>query len=291
MTSPKNEISYNNNESSYNSNTLSSSIFSPVTQMLTSKIISVKNRILNGDIELNRIYTEEEDQLITPEMKLLSLSMSNLYSNFLLDLAPVQRPKSKILIRKIKLNSNTMKEKDIKILNNSSSQQIISPNTIINQTKNKHVTLTKPEKFNINIFRETKSTFRSISKEIDKRTKKEFKIAKKNFTFMKFKNPFLPCHDMNVNSKDKQKVVDSINLPFLNPKTLQRNNISTGKPLIGLLRISREVKTIDNTNKSFVENQFGNSSKRESKNRGVSASFNKSLKRNASALMFEKIKI
>ena len=291
MTSPKNEISYNNNESSYNSNTLSSSIFSPVTQMLTSKIISVKNRILNGDIELNRIYTEEEDQLITPEMKLLSLSMSNLYSNFLLDLAPVQRPKSKILIRKIKLNSNTMKEKDIKRLNNSSSQQIISPNTIINQTKNKHVTLTKPEKFNINIFRETKSTFRSISKEIDKRTKKEFKIAKKHFTFMKFKNPFLPCHDMNVNSKDKQKVVDSINLPFLNPKTLQRNNISTGKPLIGLLRISREVKTIDNTNKSFVENQFGNSSKRESKNRGVSASFNKSLKRNASALMFEKIKI
>ena len=108
---------------------------------------------------------------------------------------------------------------------------------------------------------------------------------------MKFKNPFLPCHDMNVNSKDKQKVVDSINLPCLNPKTLQRNNISTGKPLIGLLRISREVKTIDNTNKSFVENQFGNSSKRESKNRGVSASFNKSLKRNASALMFEKIKI
>ena len=135
MTSPKNEFSYNNNESSYNSNNLSSSIFFPVTQMLTSKIISVKNRILNGDIELNRIYTEEEDQLITPEMKLLSLSMSNLYSNFLLDLAPAQRPKSRILIRKIKLNSNTIKEKDIKRLNNSSSQQIISPNTIINQTK------------------------------------------------------------------------------------------------------------------------------------------------------------
>lgn len=291
MTLPKNDNSYNNNESSYNSNNLLSGIFSPVTQILTSKIISVKNRILNGGIELNRISTEEEDQLITPEMKLLSLSISNLYSSFLLGLAPVQRPSSKILVRKIKLNSNTMKDKDIKRLINSSSQQVISPNSIINQTKNKHITLTKPEKYNINIFRETKSQFRSISKEIDKRTKKEFKISKKNFTFMQFRNPFLPCHDMNINSKDKQKVVDSINLPFLNLKTLQRNIITSDKPMISLLRVSREVKTIDGNNKSFVENQFGGSSKRESKNRGVSASFKKSLKRNASAFMFEKVKI
>lgn len=288
MTSQKYEsISKTNNDDTLCSYSISKGLFNPISQLITSKITSVKEKILSGDI-VNNITEEEE--LITPEMRLFSLSMSNLYSNFLLDLAPVQRPNNKIVIRKIKLGSFTKKDKSKSNINSLAAIQVKSPNSIINQTKKKHIAETKPEQYNINIFRETKRQFRSISKEIDKRTKKEFKMVKKNFQFMQFRNPFLPCHYMNVNSTDKKNIANYINLPYLNYISGQRNN---QKPVIGLLRLSKDSK---GSNLSYIESNRGNTSRRDLENsedhsRISSAFHSKTLKRNASALLIERIKI
>ena len=289
MTSQKYEsISKTNNDETIYSSSISKGLFNPISQMISSKITSIKERIITGDIISN--FTEEEEP-ITPEMRLFSLSLSNMYSNFLLDLAPTQRQKSKIVIRKIKLGSfPTNNKKSKSNINSIAAIQVKSPNSIINQTKLKHISETKPEQYNINIFRETKRHFRSISKEIDKRTKKEFNMAKKNFQFMQFRNPFLPCHYMNVNATDKKNISNYINLPYLNYISGQRNN---QKPLIGLLRLSKDSK---GTNLSYIESNRGNSSRRELENsedhgRISSAFHSKSLKRNASALLREKKKI
>ena len=115
-------------------------------------------------------------------------------------------------------------------------------------------------------------------------------MAKKNFQFMQFRNPFLPCHYMNVNATDKKNISNYINLPYLNYISGQRNN---QKPLIGLLRLSKDSK---GTNLSYIESNRGNSSRRELENsedhsRISSAFHSKSLKRNASALLIERIKI
>ena len=288
MTSQKYEsISKTNNDDTICSYSISKGLFNPISQMISSKITSIKERIIAGDIISD---ITEEEELITPEMRLFSLSMSNMYSNFLLDLAPIQRPKSKIVIRKIKVGSFPNNKQSNNHINSIAAIQVKSPNSIINQTKLKHISETKPEQYNINIFRETKRHFRSISKEIDKRTKKEFNMAKKNFQFMQFRNPFLPCHYMNVNATDKKNISNYINLPYLNYISGQRNN---QKPLIGLLRLSKDSK---GTNLSYIESNRGNSSRRELENsedhsRISSAFHSKSLKRNASALLRERIKI
>lgn len=288
MTSQKYEsISKTNNDDTICSYSLSKGLFNPISQMISSKITSIKERIIAGDIISD---ITEEEELITPEMRLFSLSMSNMYSNFLLDLAPTQRPKSKIVIRKIKVGSFPNNKQSNNHINSIAAIQVKSPNSIINQTKLRHIAETKPEQYNINIFRETKRHFRSISKEIDKRTKKEFKMVKKNFQFMQFRNPFLPCHYMNVNAADKKNISNYINLPYLNYISGQRNN---QKPLIGLLRLSKDSK---GANLSYIESNRGNSSRRELENsedhsRISSAFHSKSLKRNASALLIERIKL
>ena len=288
MTSQKYEsISKTNNDDAICSYSISKGLFNPISQMISSKITSIKERIIAGDIISD---ITEEEELITPEMRLFSLSMSNMYSNFLLDLAPTQRPKSKIVIRKIKVGSFPNNKQSNNHINSIAAIQVKSPNSIINQTKLRHIAETKPEQYNINIFRETKRHFRSISKEIDKRTKKEFKMVKKNFQFMQFRNPFLPCHYMNVNAADKKNISNYINLPYLNYISGQRNN---QKPLIGLLRLSKDSK---GANLSYIESNRGNSSRRELENsddhsRISSAFHSKSLKRNASALLIERIKL
>ena len=288
MTSQKYEsISKTNNDDTICSYSISKGLFNPISQMISSKITSIKERIIAGDIISD---ITEEEELITPEMRLFSLSMSNMYSNFLLDLAPTQRPKSKIVIRKIKVGSFPNNKQSNNHINSIAAIQVKSPNSIINQTKLRHIAETKPEQYNINIFRETKRHFRSISKEIDKRTKKEFKMVKKNFQFMQFRNPFLPCHYMNVNAADKKNISNYINLPYLNYISGQRNN---QKPLIGLLRLSKDSK---GANLSYIESNRGNSSRRELENsedhsRISSAFHSKSLKRNASALLIERIKL
>ena len=230
-----------------------------ITSMLSLSIANVKNKILDGMIS-NKCFTEES---IRP-IKLFS---------------PVNVLMSKITIKKIKLGIPPIKEKMI----GTSPPQIKNPNLIITQKMKNQLALTKPEQFNVNILRQTKRNFRSISKEIDKRTKKEFKIIKKNFKFMQFKNPFLPCYHMNINNNDKKRAADSINLPILKYNTLNKKNNRT---LISLLKLSKE------NHMSLATSMKGNSSRRHfDENVSESPNSQGALKRNASAMLLERMKI
>ena len=186
---------------------------------------------------------------------------------------------SKVKIKKIKLGIPPIKEKMI----GTSPPQIKNPNLIITQKMKNQLALTKPEQFNVNILRQTKRNFRSISKEIDKRTKKEFKMIKKNFKFMQFKNPFLPCYHMNINNNDKNSAADSISLPILNYNTLNTKNNRT---LISLLKLSKE------NHMSLATSMKRNSSRRHfDENVSESPNSQGALKRNASAMLLERMKI
>lgn len=248
-------IDNNHNEKSRESAMLQEGI----TSMLSLSISNVKNKILNGMIH-NKCFTEES---IRP-IKLF---------------CPVNVLKSKITIKKIKLGIPPIKEKK----SGTSPPQIKNPNLIITQKMKNQLALTKPEQFNVNILRQTKRHFRSISKEIDKRTKKEFKIIRKNFQFMQFKNPFLPCYQMNVNNNDKKKAADSINLPILNYNTLNKKNTRT---LISLLKLSKE------NHRSLATSMKENSWRRHfDENVSESPNSQGALKRNASAMILERMKI
>ena len=146
-------IDNNHNEISRESSMLQEGI----TSMLSLSIANVKNKILDGMIS-NKCFTEESVRPI----KLF---------------CPANVLMSKVTIKKIKLGIPPIKEKMI----GTSPPQIKNPNLIITQKMKNQLALTKPEQFNVNILRQTKRNFRSISKEIDKRTKKEFKMIKKNF--------------------------------------------------------------------------------------------------------------
>ena len=248
-------IDNNHNEISRESSMLQEGI----TSMLSLSIANVKNKILYGMIS-NKCFTEE------------SIRPRKLFS-------PVNVLMSKITIKKIKLGIPPIKEKMI----GTSPPQIKNPNLIITQKMKNQLALTKPEQFNVNILRQTKRNFRSISKEIDKRTKKEFKIIKKNFKFMQFKNPFLPCYHMNINNNDKKRAADSINLPILKYNTLNRKNNRT---LISLLKLSKE------NHMSLARSMKGNSSRRHfDENVSESPNSQGALKRNASAMLLERMKI
>lgn len=230
-----------------------------ITSMLSLSIANVKNKILYGMIS-NKCFTEES---IRP-IKLF---------------CPVNVLMSKVTIKKIKLGIPPRKEKMI----GTSPPQIKNPNLIITQKMKNQLALTKPEQFNVNILRQTKRNFRSISKEIDKRTKKEFKMIKKNFQFMQFKNPFLPCYHMNINNNDKKRAADSINLPILNYNTLNKKNNRT---LISLLKLSKE------NHMSLATSMKGNPSRRHfDENVSESPNSQGALKRNASAMLLERMKI
>ena len=248
-------IDNNHNEISRESSMLQEGI----TSMLSLSIANVKNKILYGMIS-NKCFTEES---IRP-IKLF---------------CPVNVLMSKITIKKIKLGIPPIKEKMI----GTSPPQIKNPNLIITQKMKNQLALTKPEQFNVNILRQTKRNFRSISKEIDKRTKKEFKMIKKNFQFMQFKNPFLPCYHMNINNNDKKRAADSINLPILKYNTLNKKNNRT---LISLLKLSKE------NHISLATSMKGNSSRRHfDENVSESPNSQGALKRNASAMLLERMKI
>ena len=248
-------IDNNHNEISRESSMLQEGI----TSMLSLSIANVKNKILYGMIS-NKCFTEES---IRP-IKLF---------------CPVNVLMSKITIKKIKLGIPPIKEKMI----GTSPPQIKNPNLIITQKMKNQLALTKPEQFNVNILRQTKRNFRSISKEIDKRTKKEFKMIKKNFQFMQFKNPFLPCYHMNINNNDKKRAADSINLPILKYNTLNKKNNRT---LISLLKLSKE------NHMSLATSMKGNLSRRHfDENVSESPNSQGALKRNASAMLLERMKI
>ena len=248
-------IDNNHNEISRESSMLQEGI----TSMLSLSIANVKNKILYGMIS-NKCFTEES---IRP-IKLF---------------CPVNVLMSKVTIKKIKLGIPPIKEKMI----GTSPPQIKNPNLLITQKMKNQLALTKPEQFNVNILRQTKRNFRSISKEIDKRTKKEFKMIKKNFKFMQFKNPFLPCYHMNINNNDKKRAADSINLPILKYNTLNKKNNRT---LISLLKLSKE------NHMSLATSMKGNSSRRHfDENVSESPNSQGALKRNASAMLLERMKI
>ena len=248
-------IDNNHNEISRESSMLQEGI----TSMLSLSIANVKNKILDGMIS-NKCFTEES---VRPIKLFCSANVST----------------SKITIKKIKLGIPPIKEKMI----GTSPPQIKNPNLIITQKMKNQLALTKPEQFNVNILRQTKRNFRSISKEIDKRTKKEFKMIKKNFQFMQFKNPFLPCYHMNINNNDKKRVADSINLPILNYNTLNKKNNRT---LISLLKLSKE------NHMSLATSMKRNSSRRHfDENVSESPNSQGALKRNASAMLLERMKI
>ena len=245
----------NHNEISRESSMLQEGI----TSMLSLSIANVKNKILYGMIS-NKCFTEESVRPI----KLF---------------CPANVLMSKVTIKKIKLGIPPRKEKMI----GTSPPQIKNPNLIITQKMKNQLALTKPEQFNVNILRQTKRNFRSISKEIDKRTKKEFKMIKKNFKFMQFKNPFLPCYHMNINNNDKKRAADSINLPILKYNTLNKKNNRT---LISLLKLSKE------NHMSLATSMKGNSSRRHfDENVSESPNSQGALKRNASAMLLERMKI
>ena len=248
-------IDNNHNEISRESSMLQEGIKS----MLSLSIANVKNKILDGMIS-NKCFTEE------------SIRPRKLF-------CPVNVLMSKITIKKIKLGIPPIKEKMI----GTSPPQIKNPNLIITQKMKNQLALAKPEQFNVNILRQTKRNFRSISKEIDKRTKKEFKMIKKNFKFMQFKNPFLPCYHMNINNNDKKRAADSINLPILKYNTLNRKNNRT---LISLLKLSKE------NHMSLATSMKGNPSRRHfDENVSESPNSQGALKRNASAMLLERMKI
>ena len=248
-------IDNNHNEISRESSMLQEGIKS----MLSLSIANVKNKILDGMIS-NKCFTEE------------SIRPRKLF-------CPVNVLMSKITIKKIKLGIPPIKEKMI----GTSPPQIKNPNLIITQKMKNQLALTKPEQFNVNILRQTKRNFRSISKEIDKRTKKEFKMIKKNFKFMQFKNPFLPCYHMNINNNDKKRAADSINLPILKYNTLNKKNNRT---LISLLKLSKE------NHMSLATSMKGNPSRRHfDENVSESPNSQGALKRNASAMLLERMKI
>ena len=248
-------IDNNHNEISRESSMLQEGI----TSMLSLSIANVKNKILYGMIS-NKCFTEESVRPI----KLF---------------CPANVLMSKVTIKKIKLGIPPIKEKMI----GTSPPQIKNPNLIITQKMKNQLALTKPEQFNVNILRQTKRNFRSISKEIDKRTKKEFKMIKKNFKFMQFKNPFLPCYHMNINNNDKKRAADSINLPILKYNTLNKKNNRT---LISLLKLSKE------NHISLARSMKGNSSRRHfDENVSESPNSQGALKRNASAMLLERMKI
>lgn len=248
-------IDNNHNEISRESSMLQEGI----TSMLSLSIANVKNKILDGMIS-NKCFTEESVRPI----KLF---------------CPANVLMSKVTIKKIKLGIPPIKEKMI----GTSPPQIKNPNLIITQKMKNQLALTKPEQFNVNILRQTKRNFRSISKEIDKRTKKEFKMIKKNFKFMQFKNPFLPCYHMNINNNDKKRAADSINLPILKYNTLNKKNNRT---LISLLKLSKE------NHMSLATSMKGNSSRRHfDENVSESPNSQGALKRNASAMLLERMKI
>ena len=245
----------NHNEISRESSMLQEGI----TSMLSLSIANVKNKILYGMIS-NKCFTEESVRPI----KLF---------------CPANVLMSKVTIKKIKLGIPPIKEKMI----GTSPPQIKNPNLIITQKMKNQLALTKPEQFNVNILRQTKRNFRSISKEIDKRTKKEFKMIKKNFQFMQFKNPFLPCCHMNINNNDKKRAADSINLPILKYNTLNKKNNRT---LISLLKLSKE------NHMSLATSLKRNSSRRHfDENVSESPNSQGALKRNASAMLLERMKI
>ena len=248
-------IDNNHNEISRESSMLQEGI----TSMLSFSIANVKNKILYGMIS-NKCFTEESVRPI----KLF---------------CPANVLMSKVTIKKIKLGIPPIKEKMI----GTSPPQIKNPNLIITQKMKNQLALTKPEQFNVNILRQTKRNFRSISKEIDKRTKKEFKMIKKNFKFMQFKNPFLPCYHMNINNNDKKRAADSINLPILKYNTLNKKNNRT---LISLLKLSKE------NHMSLATSMKRNSSRRHfDENVSESPNSQGALKRNASAMLLERMKI
>ena len=88
---------------------------------------------------------------------------------------------------------------------------------------------------------------------------------------------------MNINNNDKKRAADSINLPILKYNTLNKKNNRT---LISLLKLSKE------NHMSLATSMKGNSSRRHfDENVSESPNSQGALKRNASAMLLERMKI
>lgn len=242
------------------------SLFAPISNSLNSCLSNVSNKINSGLIPSNNPQLNalgSYDTFITPEMQITSMAINNLYSNYLIDIATGKRNYNQNDLSSSHINKHSLSP--IKIM-------IQSPNKLISLRREQEIMNLKAENHSFRIFRETRKRFRSLSKEIDKRTKDSFGMNKKCFEYMQYQMPLPPCNSLNLNSK----AATVIRLPkirtyhkaglsndFINSINYNNSKTNTNKSLL----LGKELGALFNNNKG---NLSENSVRQSSQNNNVS---------------------
>lgn len=194
-----------------------------LTSQLKSRMSNVKEKIINGKLSLDINPLQFE---LSIDNKLISQTMNKTH-----------RPQSNIHFPKV---DNYILVRKI-CIKNRSSNELLNPNEIIKLKRRQVQEKTQNDKKSIKIFRVSKCLFRSLSKEIDKRTKQQFGLIKKSFNFMQYDNPFRSCHKLNLNSNENNRGNRCFNLPFL-----KQNSLFLSK------------QSLDQNNNSNIDNNTAN---------------------------------
>ena len=247
------------------------SVFTPISKSLNSCLSNVSNKINSGLISSNNPQLNalgSYDTFITPEMQITSMTINNLYSNYLIDIATGKRNYN---INDLSSYHNIHKQplSPIKVC-------IQSPNKLISLKREQEVMNSKAENHSTRIFRETRRRFRSLSKEIDKRTKDSFGMNKKCFEYMQYQLPLPPCNSLNLNSKAATIIrlpkihtyhKAGMNSDFLNSINYNNSKTNTNKSLL----LGKELGTLFNNNKGNVSENSVRQSSQNNQNNNVSS--------------------
>ena len=246
------------------------SVFTPISNSLNNCLSNVSNKINSGLISSNHPQLNalgSYDTFITPEMQITSMAINNLYSNYLIDIATGKRNYNLNEISSYNINKQPLSP--IKV-------SIQSPNKLISLKREQEIMNSKAESHSTRILRETRRRFRSLSKEIDKRTKDSFGMNRKCFEYMQYQLPLPPSNSLNLNSK----AATIIKLPkirtyhkagmhsdFLNSINYYKSNTNTNKSLL----LGKEFGSLFSNNHNNKGNVSENSIRQSSQNNNVSS--------------------
>lgn len=257
-------------------------IIDPINSLLQSRVLKVKEKITKGQIILDINPTEFESSFDT---KLIDQAIYNSHershSNLNSNLPQID---DYMLIRKICLKSRQSK----KIL---SPKEVLNPKEIIQRRRKQFQDKTQNDKMtSFKIFRTTKSTLRSISKEIDKRTKQQFGLVKKTFNFMQYDNFFHPCSKLKANDNNNRSI-KCFNLPFL-----QQNSSFLSKNLLDMT-VDNKINSIQmlprkiSTNQEYSINSNSNTNTNNNITIAIEDNLKKSIKRHNEKYSLSKMEL
>lgn len=205
-------------------------IIDPINSLLQSRVLQVKEKIAKGQIILDINPTQFESSFDT---KLIDQTIYNSHERSHSNLnGHLPQIEDYMLIRKICLK-----------------KELLNPKEIIKRRRKQFQDRTQNDKMtSFKIFRSTKSMLRSLSKEIDKRTKQQFGLVKKTFNFMQYDNFFHPCSKLNIKANDNNnRSIKCFNLPFLkqNSSFLSKNllNMTVDHKINSIQMLPRKIST------------------------------------------------